>query len=231
MKNWKGYNLLDLFLILLGVIVVTFSGFYFHSPFYMIISTNLGLFYVFTQAKGKIATQFLGVIYFSFYIYICFTQKYYGEASVYLIFMLPIYIYGIVHWLANKDTKNNVVIVRSNISKKEWIVLIFASLVCMVLIYFILSLLKTENVILNTLSFMTVLPAVYLLARRCKWNQVAFLINDFIVPFLWLVLVIEGDLSFLPMVIYHIFQITYDLYGLVEWIKLEKQQKRVDIKN
>ena len=68
------------------------------------------------------------------------------------------------------------------------------------------------------------LPAVYLLIRRCKWNQVAFLFNDFIVPILWILLVIEGNTVFVPMCIYHIFQITYDVYGLIEWIKLEKRQ-------
>ena len=75
------------------------------------------------------------------------------------------------------------------------------------------------------------LPAVYLLIRRCKWNQVAFLINDFIVPVLWIFLVVQGDLSFLPMCIYHIFQITYDIYGLIEWIKLEKKQQNKNTAN
>ena len=85
--------------------------------------------------------------------------------------------------------------------------------------------LRTSQLIINTLSFSTILPAVYLLMRRCKWNQVAFLVNDFIVPLLWIALVIQGDWSFLPMCIYHIFQITYDIYGLVVWIKLEKKTK------
>lgn len=225
MKTWKGYNILDLFLISFGVIVVTTFGILFGSPWYIILSTNLGLFCVFTQAKGKIITQFIGIIYFSIYIFICVGQKYYGEALVYLIFMLPMYIYGVVHWLKNKDKQDNVVIVRSNLSKKEWSLLLFGMIAATFLIYLVLLLLKTERVILNTLSFSTMLPAVYLLVRRCKWNQVAFLINDFIVPFLWIALVVSGEMLFLPMCIYHIFQITYDVYGLVVWIKLERKQK------
>lgn len=229
MKTWRGYNLLDLFLIGLGVVVVTTSGILFGSKWFVIINTLLGLFYVFTQAKGKVATQFLGIVYFCFYIFICYTQKYYGEALVYLLIMLPMYIYGVIHWLANRDKKDNVVIVRSNLSKKEWSILAVGFVVVVAIIYLLLRVLNTSQLIINTLSFSTILPAVYLLMRRCKWNQVAFLINDFIVPLLWIALVVQGDWSFLPMCIYHIFQITYDIYGLVVWIKLEKKQKQDNI--
>ena len=77
MKTWKGYNIVDLILIGLGVTVVTISGIVFNSKWYIIISTLLGLLCVFTQAKGKISTQFIGIIYFCFYIFISYSQKYY----------------------------------------------------------------------------------------------------------------------------------------------------------
>lgn len=225
MKTWNGYNILDLILILTGIGTVTISGILFGSKWYIIVSTLLGLLCVFTQAKGKISTQFIGIAYFCFYIFISYTQKYYGEALLYLIIMLPMYIYGVIHWLANRDKKDNVVLVRSNLSKKEWLISSLCFVGVAVGVFFLLKALNTSQLWISTLSFVSMLPAVYLLMRRCKWNQVAFLINDFIVPILWLFLVIQGDLSFLPMCIYHIFQITYDVYGLIEWIKLEKKQK------
>jgi len=224
MKNWKGYNILDLILISLGVIAVTVSGIIFKSKWYIFVNTLLGLFYVFTQAKGKVATQFIGIAYFCFYIFISYTQKYYGEALLYLIIMLPMYIYGVIHWLSNRDRKNNVVIIKRNLSLKEWIFSGVCFSIIAIIVFFILKALNTAQIVINSLSFLTMLPAVYLLIRRCKWNHIAFLINDFIVSFLWISLVIKGNLSFLPMCIYHIFQITYDIYGLIEWIKLEKQQ-------
>lgn len=227
MKTWKGYNFLDLILILVGMATVTISGILFGSKWYIIVSTLLGLLCVFTQAKGKISTQFIGIVYFCFYIFISYTQKYYGEAILYLIIMLPMYIYGVIHWLANRDKKDNVVLVRSNLSKKEWLISSLCFVGISVGVFFLLKALNTSQLWISTLSFLSMLPAVYLLMRRCKWNQVAFLINDFIVPILWLFLVIQGDLSFLPMIIYHIFQIIYDVYGLIEWIKLEKKQKEL----
>ena len=225
MRTWKGYNILDLVLISVGVVVVSISGILFHTKWYIILSTLLGLLCVFTQAKGKIATQFIGIIYFCFYIFISYTQKYYGEALLYLIIMLPMYVYGVMHWLVNRDKQDDVVIVRSSLSLKEWCLSGVCFLIVSIGVYFVLKALKTAQLIISSLSFLSMLPAVYLLIRRCKWNQVAFLINDFIVPILWIFLVVQGDWSFLPMCIYHIFQITYDVYGLIEWIKLEKKQK------
>ena len=225
MKTWKGYNILDLLLILTGLITVTVSGVLFGSPWYIILSTSLGLLCVFTQAKGKIATQFIGIAYFCFYIFISYTQKYYGEALLYLIIMLPMYVYGVVHWLKNRNKKDNVVIVKGNLSKKEWLISSLCLIGVSVAVFFILRMMHTSQLLISTFSFVSMLPAVYLLIRRCKWNQVAFLVNDFIVPILWLFLVVQGDLSFLPMCIYHIFQITYDIYGLIQWIKLERKQK------
>ena len=227
MKSYKGYNILDLILILIGMVVVAISGILFGSKWYIIVSTLLGLLCVFTQAKGKVSTQFIGIVYFCFYIFISYTQKYYGEALLYLIIMLPMYIYGVINWLANRDKKENVVIVKSNLSKKEWIISSICFVGVAVGIFFLLKTLNTSKLWISTLSFVSMLPAVYLLIRRCKWNQVAFLVNDFIVPILWIFLVVQGDLSFLPMCIYHVFQITYDVYGMFQWIKLEKKQKDV----
>lgn len=225
MKTWKGYNILDLILLLTGIIVVSLSGLFFYSEWYVFICTIVGLICVFTQAKGKVITQFIGVVHFCFYIFIAYSQNYYGEALAYIIIMMPMYVYGIIHWLANRDKDNNVVLVRSNLSKKEWLCMSVALIVVSVAIVLLLNVFNTTLLVVNALSFITLLPAVYLLMRRCKWNQVAFLLNDFIAPFLWIFLVAQGNTSFLPMCIYHIFQITYDVYGLIEWIKLENKQK------
>ena len=226
MKSWKGYNIIDLILIVVGIVAVTISSILFKSKWYIFVTTTLGLLCVFTQAKGKIITQFIGIVWFAFYVFVTYTQRYYGESLLYLIIMIPMYVYGVIHWLCNRDKNDNVVIVRSNLSKKEWAIsgVCFATLA--VGVYFLLKALNTAQLIISTLSFVSMLPAVYLLIRRCKWNQVAFLVNDFMVMSLWVVLVIQGDFSFLSMCIYHVFQITYDVYGLVEWIKLEKKQKQ-----
>ena len=222
-KEWRGYNLLDLFLVGIGIISVITTSIIFHTQWYVIISSLLGIFCVFTQAKGKVATQFIGIAYFAFYVFISYEQAFYGEAILWSI-MIPMYIYGAIHWLAHRDKKDQVVIVRSNLSWQEWLISMTCIAGVSVGVYFLLKALNTAELVVSTLSFVSVLPGMYLLIRRCKWNQVAFLINDTILPVLWTILIVNGNLAFIPMVIGHVLQIVYDVYGLIEWIKLEKKQ-------
>ena len=110
----KDYGFLDIMLILSGVLVVTISGVLYNSKWYVILNTILCLLCVFTQAKGKIINQFIGIVHFVLYIFICYNQKFYGEALLYLVVMTPLYIYGIINWLKNRDYQNNAVMIRSS---------------------------------------------------------------------------------------------------------------------
>ncbi len=225
MKTWKGYSVLDLVLLLLGVCSVVVVSFFIGFKWYVLIQSLLFIFMVFTQAKGKIITLFIGIVTFLFYIIISYSQKLYGEAMVYAIFLLPLYIYGVIHWLKHKDL-NNVVRVRGNLTGKEWTLMIEVLVIISIGSFFLLKALETSQLIVSTLSFVSMLPAVYLLARRCKWNQIAFLINDIFLVILWIRLAVSGNTTFIPMVICFLFQTIYDIYGLFEWFKLENKQNK-----
>lgn len=224
-KSVWGYNFLDLILVLVGLISVITTSIIFGSSWLIIVNSVLGILTVFTQAKGKVITQFIGIAWFVFYIVMAVQQSYYGEAILYGTIMIPMYIYGVIHWLSHRDKKGNFVIVRKNLPAKEWLFMFLGLSILSVGIYFLLSSLNTAQLWLSTIAFCTMLPCVYLLIRRCKWNQLFFLINDIVLFFLWQILVLKGNLTFLPIMCYQVCQIIYDAYGFIEWIKLEKKQK------
>lgn len=225
LKNWKGYNIIDLFLLGAGLITVVATSIVFKSGWLIIVNSVLGLICVFTQAKGKVLTQFVGIVWFVFYCFMAYQQKYYGETILYATIMIPLYIYGAIHWLANKDKSDNTVIVKTKFSIKEISIFLFVWVGVSVGIFFLLRVLNTAQLWLSTLAFCTMLPSVYLLIRRSKWNQILFLINDVILCVLWQTLLYKGALEFVPILCYQIFQIIYDAYGVLEWIKLEKRQQ------
>ena len=221
-----GYNLFDLILLGAGLVTLTVLTIIFSSPWYIYINTILALLCVFTQAKGQVITQFLGIACFTFYIYISFMQKLYGEVILYVFIMMPIYIYGALHWLKNRNNKDkSIVNVRKSLPKTEIIIMLIAVVFVFFGVYYLLKALNTAQLLLSTIAFVSTVPAVYLLARRCIWNQVVFLLNDIFVPIIWLNFALQGNLTLIVMVVYHIFQVIYDLYGIYVWLKLEKQQK------
>lgn len=223
--EWRGYNLVDLILLSAGLIAIITTSVVFKASWLIIVNSCLGILCVFMQAKGKVATQFIGIIWFVFYCFLSYQNQYYGETILYATIMIPLYIYGAIHWLANRNKKENVVIVRNNFSKKEWGIFIPALLCVSVGVFFLLQALNTAQLWISTLAFCTMLPSVYLLIRRNKWNQVLFLINDIVLCCLWQILVFKGQMEFLTIFAYQIFQIIYDAYGIFEWNKLEKKQK------
>ena len=229
LKNWKGYNIIDAILLGSGLITIIVTSVIFNANWLIIVNSLLGILCVFMQAKGKIATQFIGIIWFVFYCFMSYQQKYYGETILYATIMIPLYIYGVIHWLANRDKKDNVVIVKNKINTIELAIFISIWSIVSIGVFFLLKVLNTAQLWLSTIAFCTMLPSVYLLIRRNKWNQLLFLINDVVLFILWQTLLYKGNYVFIPILCYQVFQIIYDIYGLFEWIKLEKQQNQSKI--
>ena len=125
----------------------------------------------------------------------------------------------------HRDKKNETVIINNKLSKKEWLFLCFLMIFALFFAYFLLKWLKTDNLIISVLAFVSMLPAIYLLEKRNKWNQLLFLINDLFVPVLWFCISIKKDSSMICLVVCFFFQLIYDFYGIFEWIKIEKRQK------
>ena len=231
LKSYKGYNLIDAILIGVGIVAIVATSIIFKSDWLIIVNSLLGILCVFMQAKGKVATQFIGIVWFVFYCFLSYQQKYYGETILYATIMIPLYIYGVIHWLRHRDKKDNVVIVENKISIKEIVIFTVIWVAISVGVFFLLKALSTAQLWLSTVAFCTMLPSVYLLMRRNKWNQLLFLINDIILCVLWQTLVYKGDLSFIPILCYQVCQIIYDAYGLYEWFRIEKKQKAENFKD
>ena len=223
-RNILGYNMLDLILLFAGLLTTVILTIVFMSDWLVVVCCVLGIFTVFTQAKCKISTKVFGALWMAFYIFLAWRNSYYGEVIIYLVLMIPLYVYGTIHWLGHRDKVGNTVIVRKSLPKSEWVVIC----VCLVGLgfgtYFLLGFFNTAQMIASTISVVLTVLAVYLLARRIKCNQIVFLVNDFELGFLWLLAISAGDLSLIPFVVMCAFFVVYDIYGFFQWTRLEKKQ-------
>ena len=89
--------------------------------------------------------------------------------------------------------------------------------------YFILKAFNTENLLVSTLSVATSFLAVYLTALRCPLYACAYALNDVVLIVLW-VLASISNISYLPMVFCFIMFLANDLYGFINWKKMQKRQ-------
>lgn len=226
-KTWEYFSNLEKTLWLLSVITILLSFIFYKSNEYLyLIGSLIGVTALIFTAKGHVVGQVLIVVFSIFYGIISYSFAYYGEMITYLGMTTPIAIASIVTWLKNPaEGKNNEVQVNS-IKLTEYILMLLGGIAVTVAFYFILSAMNTESLIISTLSVLTSFVASYLTMRRSKFYALAYALNDIVLITLW-VIASQVNHSYVPIVICFIAFFVNDIYGYLNWLKLEKEQKTV----
>ena len=89
--------------------------------------------------------------------------------------------------------------------------------------YFILKAFDTKNIIPSTISVTTSFIAVYLTFRRSPFYALGYAANDIVLIVLWTLATME-DLSYLSVVVCFVAFLANDVYGFINWRRMEKRQ-------
>ena len=222
-KYFSDWTKLEKTLLFGSIILVSLVGIIFESDLLTTICSIVGIITALLLAKGKNLGQIFGLLIVALYSIVSFKNGYYGEVIIYLCIMFPMYIIGIISWFKhqNKDTKSVEV---NRITIKEWVIVLFASIVCFIGIYFLLKAFNTNQLFISSLSVIDSLFAVYLGVRRSKFSFYFYLVNDLILILLWGMPVVTVTITLIPMVFNPLINLINDLYGIYNWKKLEKAQ-------
>ncbi len=204
--------------LLIGLILIFTTGIIFKSDLLTISASFCGFLCALTQAKGKIISQFIGLIEVFLYSMVSYRSHYYGEVITYMVILLPLYIAGIYSWMTHQDKESKKVI-KNEISKKESIILFITNIFLFIMIYQLLKYFHTSQLIISTLSLIVSLTATYLIVRRSKYGFLFYIINDIILIILWGIPVIKGELILIPLIIDVILLFINDTYGWKKWNK------------
>jgi len=225
MKNkiFKDWTKLEKTLLFGSIILVGLVGIIFKSDVLTTICSIVGIITALLLAKGKNLGQIFGLLIVALYSIVSFKNGYYGEVIIYLFIMLPMYVVGIVSWIRHQNKDTNTVEV-NKIKLKEWIIVLFASIVCFTGIYFLLKVFNTNQLFISSLSVIDSLFAIYLGVRRSKYSFYFYVVNDLILILLWGIPVVTGTIILIPMVFNPLINLINDLYGIYNWKKLENMQ-------
>ena len=218
-KNWTKF---ELGLITSGIILILFAGILGKSDLLTIVASITGVLCAINQARGKVSSQFIGLVLVILYSIVSYNNRYYGEVLIYIFIMLPLFISGIISWIRNVDKETDTVI-ENRIKKKEWTILSVLSIVLFIGLYYLLKYFNTSQLFVSTLSMVTSLFATYLVARRSKYGFLFYIGNDIILFILWGLPVFYGNYMLLPMLVNPIVNFANDTYGWVSWNKRGKK--------
>ncbi len=191
-----------------------------------LFSSLFGITCIIFSAKGSVISQFVAIVFAALYAILSYTKAYYGEMLIYLFLMIPIHVSSIVSWMKNRNKGADKLEVKVNQLKPlEFILCGVGAIALAVGFYFLLQWLKTDNLIISTISLITSLGAAYLMLRRCEYFSLCFIANDVILIVLW-GLKLDGSLAVLPSVISFVIFLANDTYCFINWKRIKHRQRK-----
>lgn len=209
----------------LGSVLAVILSFVYGEEFYFLtlIASLIGVTSLIFIAKGNVVGQFLIIIFSILYGIISIRFRYWGEMITYLFMSLPAALSACVSWLKNpsKESKNEVLV--ASITAKKCIYSFLLTAVVSVVFYFLLRYLDTANLLLSTLSVATSFLAASFLFLRSRYYAVAYAVNDIVLIGLWALASISS-ISYLPMVVCFVAFLCNDVYGFINWKRIQNRQ-------
>jgi len=176
------------------------------------------------NAKGNPIGQVLMIVFSLLYGLISYTFSYFGEMITYLGMTAPMALVALITWLRNPYEGNRSEVAVNQIRQPELYGALVLTAVVTLGFYFLLDHFETANMIPSTLSVATSFIAVYLTFRRSPYFALAYAANDVVLIVLWALAAVE-NISYLSVMICFVMFLVNDLYGFVNWKRMERRQR------
>ena len=188
-----------------------------------LIASLIGVTSLIFIAKGMVFGQILIIIFAVLYGIVSWRFAYYGEMLTYICLSLPAAVAALISCLKNPYAESAEVKVNKSLTPLHVFLLFLLSVLITVPFYFILKFLGTANLIFSTISVTTSFFAASLTFLRSPLYALGYAANDVVLIVLWALAAID-DISYLPMIFCFIMFLVNDLYGYINWRKMEKRQ-------
>lgn len=189
-----------------------------------LIASIIGVTALIFVSKGYVFGQVLTVVFSVFYGIISFHFRYYGEMITYLFMTSPIALMSVISWIKHpfKETKEVEI---NRMTKGQTLVMLVSAFFVTFIFYFILKGMGNANLMLSTVSITTSFLASYLTFMRSPYYALAYAANDIILIGLWVMASIK-NITYLSMVLCFVMFFVNDMYGLINWKRMERRQKK-----
>ena len=173
-------------------------------------------------AKGNVIGQILMIAFAILYGIISYHFRYFGEMITYLGMSAPMAVLAAISWIKHPYRDSDCVKV-DRLTKGKISILCLLTLLVTVAFYLILGALDTSNLVISTVSVSTSFLAAALTYLRSPYYALGYAANDVVLIVLW-VLASVVDISYLSMVVCFIMFLVNDLYGFINWRRMQRKQ-------
>ncbi len=186
------------------------------------LASLIGVTALIFVAKGYVLGQVLTVVFAVFYGIVSFFFRYYGEVLTYLGMTAPIALTAVISWLRHPYNGTKEVTV-NRLNRRQALAVALGAAAVTAGFYFLLRAIGTANLLPSTISVTTSFVACALTYLRSPYYAIGYAANDVVLIVLWVLATVES-LSYLPMVLCFVLFLVNDLYGFVNWQRIQKRQ-------
>lgn len=209
-----------------SVCVIFLSFFAFDgSDILSLIASLIGVTSLIFLAKGNPFGNVLMIIFSILYTVISHTFEYYGEMITYMGMTAPMSLFALISWLKNPYGNKKSQVKISKLTKKGLAAGIILTVAVTFVFYFILEAFGTANIVPSTISVATSFFAAYLTFKRSPFYALVYAANDVVLIVLWVMATLENA-EYLSVLICFVVFLVNDLYGFINWRKMEKGQRK-----
>ena len=188
-----------------------------------LLASLIGVTALIFVAKGHALGQILTIVFAVFYGVISWGFRYYGEAFTYLGMTAPMALLALITWLRN-PYKDSAEVAVHRMTGRQWALLLLLTTLVTAAFYFLLRAMGNAALVISTISVTTSFLASALTAMRSPYYALAYAANDVVLIILW-VIAILADPASVPMVACFIMFFLNDMYGFINWRRMEKCQQ------
>ncbi len=188
-----------------------------------LISSLVGITSLIFCAKGDPIGPLIMVMFGVLYGIISFSFKYYGEVITYLGMTAPMSLLSLISWVKNPYKKGGSEVKVSRLTKNDIVLMCLLTVAVTAVFYFILKVLNTANLIPSTVSVTTSFMAVFLTYKRSPYYALAYAANDIVLIILWVMAALNNK-SYVSVAVCFVIFLVNDLYGFMNWRKMERRQ-------
>ncbi|MDO4945231.1 MAG: nicotinamide riboside transporter PnuC [Ruminococcus sp.] len=207
----------------ISIVLVTLSYFLGGGGILSLTASVIGVTALIFVSKGDVFGQEMTVIFSLLYAVISYGFSYYGEMITYLGMTAPTALLSVISWLKNPYEGDKTEVRVAALTLKKVIILFTLTSFVTFVFYFILKYFNTANLIFSTVSVFTSFLAGSLTFLRSSYYAIAYGANDIVLIILWILAALENP-SYLPMIICFAAFLMNDLYGFVNWRKIQARQ-------
>ena len=219
---WKDLTVFERVLWLVSVGAIASAGALAGGDPLSVLASLVGVTSLLFVAKGYVCGQILMVIFSVMYGVISLVFREDGEMITYLGMTAPMAVVTAVSWYRHPYAGTREVAV-SHLTRRQAVLLPILTVVVTLAGYALLAALGNAQMLFSTISVATSFIAAALTFCRSPYYALGYAANDVVLVVLW-VLAAAADPAYWSMVICFALFLINDLYGFVNWRRMQRRQ-------